>query len=356
MPRTTTSLMLLVGALGCTGTIGEGGHSPTDSPDVAPTPAQCAAQGPAASPAILSRLSARAVDRSLEALFGEPSTRAEELLHDAPGGADLVGSIDVERQLDFGAQVGIAEGPRLQCGETTECRTRVATWGRRVWRRPLSDAELDALMALPSGRERMTRLFGSPHFHYVPEPVGDTPGVAELDGWARATRLAFALTGATPDDALLDAAAAGALETAEGVRTEGERLLGTEGGQRWLRAFFHWWLDLDHLADLDKDPEVFGDWSDAVPGLYRRELDAFVDALVAGGRLGFDDLVSATWTMENDALARYRGHSAPSSEAFVRVERDPAHHAGVLTSGAFLATHGRHRCREQPQLGQTNAG
>ncbi|MFN8096644.1 MAG: DUF1592 domain-containing protein [Vicinamibacteria bacterium] len=98
--------------------------------------------------------------------------------------------------------------------------------GRRVWRRPLDPGERDRLVAragdagaalgdfhagLAQGPRRDAQ---GPSFLYrieLGEPDRDHPGAWRLTGWELASRLSFLLWNTAPDDALLDAAAAGDL-------------------------------------------------------------------------------------------------------------------------------------------------
>ena len=66
------------------------------------------------------------------------------------------------------------------------------------------------------------------------------PTARRLTGYEMAARLSFFLTGTTPSDALLDAAAAGELDTREGVRIWATTLLTSTDGrpQEAMRKFF----------------------------------------------------------------------------------------------------------------------
>ncbi|XXY46133.1 DUF1592 domain-containing protein [Sorangium sp. So ce269] len=55
----------------------------------------------------------------------------------------------------------------------------------------------------------------------------------------------------TPDDALLDAAELGALDTAEGVREQAERLLSQKRARVAARRSSAYWLELDGTPTTD---------------------------------------------------------------------------------------------------------
>lgn len=129
--------------------------------------------------------------------------------------------------------------------------------GRRAFRRPLTADELssrEALIdacggALPGLRCAVASLIYSPHFIYRVELPTD--GV--YTGYAMASRLAYFLWGGPPDDALLDAAAAGELDTAEGVRLHATRMMDDPRARVGLRSFVDEWFRTDRLERLGRD-------------------------------------------------------------------------------------------------------
>ncbi|MBI5516656.1 MAG: DUF1592 domain-containing protein [Deltaproteobacteria bacterium] len=155
-------------------------------------------------------------------------------------------------------------------------RAALAPAGRRLWRRPLSPEELDALVAV-ARRAAMTlgdfhqglgfafaALLQSPDFLFRVElgvPDRARPDRRVFVGHELASRLAFFLWNGPPDDALLDAAVAGALDTPEGLASEARRLLLSPKARRGLRSFVTEWLELARLDDLTKDTQLFPSFS-----------------------------------------------------------------------------------------------
>src|SRR5262249_10207642 len=98
--------------------------------------------------------------------------------------------------------------------------TMIKQIGRRLYRRPLTDAEVSSFTSLAqmgaiatdpySGpKTALEAMLQSPHFLYrVQIGVADAKraGLVGLTGYELATRLSFLLLGTTPDDALLDMA------------------------------------------------------------------------------------------------------------------------------------------------------
>lgn len=133
--------------------------------------------------------------------------------------------------------------------------------GQRAWRRPLSDAEVerytqlhaDCLSATGVEAEAYRCVFSgllhSPRFLYRVELAQD--GVYR--GYAMASRLAYFLWSAPPDAALLDAAFAGQLDTAEGVRAQAQRMLDDPLARQGLGVFVDEWYRTDRLERLERD-------------------------------------------------------------------------------------------------------
>jgi hypothetical protein len=79
------------------------------------------------------------------------------------------------------------------------------------------------------------------------EDEAGSGGLYSIDAWSVASRLAYALTGQGPDEALLDAAAKDALGSEDEVRPHAERLIGSPAARAQLRATLRDWLNLDAI-------------------------------------------------------------------------------------------------------------
>jgi hypothetical protein len=90
----------------------------------------------------------------------------------------------------------------------------------------------------------IVRAIVSPHFHQLLEldstPTGD--GRRRIDAFAVASRLAFGLTGALPDEQLLSAAQAGELSDLTAVRAQAERLMQGDLARDRARRLLRDWL------------------------------------------------------------------------------------------------------------------
>jgi hypothetical protein len=115
--------------------------------------------------------------------------------------------------------------------------TFIARLGRRAYRRPLSAEEqqsyetlftaaagiLTSGDAFADGAQLVIEaMLQSPNFVYRTELGGDGE---PLSGYEIASKLSFLLRDTTPDDALLDAAAAGELDTGEGISARARQMM-----------------------------------------------------------------------------------------------------------------------------------
>jgi Protein of unknown function (DUF1592)/Protein of unknown function (DUF1588) len=186
--------------------------------------------------------------------------------------------------------------------ELTRCReTLLDRVLRRLFRRPLSASEresyevfIDDIGGVDGLEWALVRAIVSPHFHQhlelTSEDAGD--GRLRIDAFAAASRLAFALTSTLPDELLLDAAEQGELDTLEGLREQGERLLQSDAARDRVRTLLLDWLE---ISPPDPAPAVaasLGIDREGLGGEARDELLRFVDYVVFERRGSFRDL----WT------------------------------------------------------------
>lgn len=228
-------------------------------------------------------------------------------------------------------------------------RSFVAQFGRRVYRRPLTDAEVAryASLAALAGddvdaapRVVLDAMLQSPHFLYVVEAPSHTRA-GRVDGYTLATRLAYALWGTTPTDALLDQAAAGELDTDEGYARVASAMLDDARAHAGLRRFFGQWLRFDQTAWIVRNAgDYHNRWRPEFVDDYAEETARFADALAFTDGADFRDLVSARWSIVNPRLASL--YDVPAGEAptegWARVTLpDAEERSGVLTHGGTMA-------------------
>jgi hypothetical protein len=237
-------------------------------------------------------------------------------------------------------------------GDAPACGRRFATsFATRAWGRPPSAEELGRLdPVFTAGSDGADYAAGiallaeailqSPYFLYRSE-LGEGPvagGRVRLGPYEIASAISFAITGSRPDAALLAAAAAGTLATAEGRASEARRLLATSAARGQLRVFLRAWLGLTDVAFINKDLGIFPVFTPKVRFAMDRELDTFLDSVLGGaGRV--DELLLADYSFPGPPLAPiYKDDVLDPIGDFTRTRLDPRRR-GLLSSPSFLATH-----------------
>jgi hypothetical protein len=207
-------------------------------------------------------------------------------------------------------------------------RMALAPIGLRLYRRPLSGTELTAAATLATqaatalgdfyaGLEfGVAYLLQSPSFLFREELGTDdpnTPGQRVYQGYEMASRLSYFVWNAGPDQALLDDAAAGRLDTADGVRTAAQRLLADPRAEDGVRELAYEWLGLSGLDDLVKDPTVYTQISPEV-GPAAREETMRVVAHAFATDMDARDLMTTRDTFVDRKLASIYVIRAPRSD------------------------------------------
>jgi hypothetical protein len=229
--------------------------------------------------------------------------------------------------------------------------------GQRAWRRPLDPAELDALagVAQTAGAELrdpwrglafgLSALLQSPDFLFRVErgePDPEAPAGSDRRRYTSlemASRLAFFLWDAPPDDALLEAGLRGELATAEGVRAAASRMLADARAERGLSRFFEEAINLDRLSGLTKDPATFPQMSGTLGASMRGEIEALFRDVVFTRDADFGEILTSRRVFVNGELASLYGLPAPADPAVHAAYDLPAGHprGGLLGTGGLLA-------------------
>jgi len=247
-------------------------------------------------------------------------------------------------------------------GQGPEARARqfIEEFGRRAYRRPLAPAEVDTYAALfaganevlpdadpfLAGTQLMLQLFlQSPHFIYRAElsEVARIDGLIPLSGYELATKLSYLLWNTMPDDQLLDAAGAGELSTAAGVRAYAEQMLGDPRAREVIGSFHHQLYDYEKFLDLYKDPGLYPQFTPETGADMVREAELFVESVVFDREGGLTDLLTSRTAFLNDRLAAIYGQDGTFTGDFSEIELDPAERSGLLTRIGFLAANGTAR-------------
>lgn len=221
---------------------------------------------------------------------------------------------------------------------------------RLAWRRAPTDDEVNALLAVADAavddpeptmpaRLAIEAMLQSPSFLLrveVGEQDPDDPTRLRLTGPEIATRLSYLVLASTPPAWLLDAADAGALADADGVEEAARTLLADERAREGLRNFHVQWLQLPLLAGLQRDPELYPQWTETLAASMAEETARYVDDHVWGDGADFlDVLVSPYGWVDGDLAALY---GVEAADGFARVDLDADHKRGGLLTQASVLT------------------
>lgn len=234
--------------------------------------------------------------------------------------------------------------------DDAECLSEViSAWGARVWRRPLDEGEVENLVALglASGetlgsfdegvRYAMLALLQSPLFIYRIEVGEAVDGVRYYTGYEMASRLSYGLWNTGPDDELLSAAAAGELTDDTGLAAQVERLLASDRLRTGVRNFFAEWLELYHLDQLNKDPNIFFHFSAELGAAAREETLSMVERLVIDEDQDIREMFHVRETWVDRRLASIYNVPAAVDEGFGMIELpEDGPRAGFLGQVSFL--------------------
>lgn len=215
--------------------------------------------------------------------------------------------------------------------------------GPRAYRRPLTAAERELLVGTfdhylaQDGFDvalelTLQLLLQSPQFLYRIETTGPDgrPGPYDV-----AARLSYLLWSTMPDDALFDAAAGGALATADGIAAEVDRMLDDPRALEGFLVFAQQWLALPRLERVTKLPADGLD--DTLRAALAEEAHRFLTEIVfaRGGTL--DDLLTSSRGFVSPETAAIYGLPAPADWEEVDLPDD---RRGFLMQAQFLAAHG----------------
>ena len=220
--------------------------------------------------------------------------------------------------------------------------------GRRAYRRPLIDGDLDTLLAFyeqgraeggfEAGiRKAIERLLVAPEFLFRIErdPIDAAPGTAYgLTDLELATRLSLFLWSDIPDEPLLAAAEAGRLSDPDELDGQVTRMLADPRARALVDNFASQWLQLGRVRGVIPDADVFWEFDENLRADMERETTLFLESQLLGDR-GVMELFDADYTFVNERLARHYGRDGVYGERFRRVPVE-GERAGLLGHASLL--------------------
>ncbi|MBX3249033.1 MAG: DUF1592 domain-containing protein [Myxococcales bacterium] len=365
MPRSRLAIAVIVPLLGCQGAIGDPGSS---DPTERPSSDYCARIDQSPGFVTLHRLNRTEIDRTLAELFGpdvgRPATATLPPDNESHAGflndADVltIGPVAIEGLNNIVSEIGLEYARRSDfvaryAGTCDPASDGAAACGRafgerflpRAWRRPVSEAELDAFATLvgdaAEGRtfelalsQGIRSALLSASFLFRPETHGE--GIRELDGYELASRLSYALWATMPDDELFELAAAGALNDTGAIRAQMDRMIADPRFDAFLDEFAVRWLKVYRLAYSSPAPDLFPGFDPALRAAMLEETRLFIRHVIEED-LPLSTLVTADFTFVNERLAAHYGIEGVEGDEMRRV-RLPAGspRGGLLTQGSLL--------------------
>ncbi|RYZ08418.1 MAG: DUF1592 domain-containing protein [Myxococcales bacterium] len=371
----TAGVLLAIGLGGCVGKIGSSGPEAgplgpggPDSPGTAGSSSgpggPGSASGDCTAPQVgaerIQRLTPREYTNSLRALLDD-----DALAPVLDADKEPIATLDAVRKWFNAAEAAVPSdaawlGRYGRCDPATDvacAKELYESFAERAFRRPLKEDEREWLAsswaALPARATNVQRLevmgelvLQAPQFLYQYAEGTPAGAVNVLDGHARAERLSYFLWDAPPDADLLAAAASGELDTREGMRAHGERLLADERAKPVLRSFLADWLELEGatilpgLDETPKDSKLFPGFDGALRQSMRRELETFMDHVMFEADGSLMELFTSTRAYVNGPLAELYGVEGPATaDEWAWVDLEPTERAGMLTRAGFLAVH-----------------
>lgn len=224
-------------------------------------------------------------------------------------------------------------------------------FGQRAWRRPLTTAELDDLVALfglvleqgDTFDEGITlalkAVLVSHHFVYRVEldPDPESPEEHPLTDWELASRLSYFLWSSMPDAELMELAAAGKLNDHDEIERQVRRMIASPKAAALVDNFAGQWLYTRALEDSSPDIWYFEDWNETLRESMRAEAWLTFHAFMREDR-SLLELIGGSTSFVNDVLAEHYGlsdfYALPGT--FVEVDLTSVSRGGVLRQGALL--------------------
>ena len=257
--------------------------------------------------------------------------------------------VDLDAELDFepaseaaaARATGSADAlARLYAG--TDSLGFVRALGRRAFRRPLTADEETSYQGMfamgeslygagfANGAALVIRaMLASPKFLYRSE-LGAAG--APLSGYEVAAKLSFWLLGTTPSDDLLDKAASGALDSADGVESAARAMLEQPAATAMMRDFHAQMYHLDRYDALDPARADAGLRSELTEASSR-----FFDAIFSGGE-SLRSIFTSTRFFAGPGLAPLYGLTPAPTQLEERMS--DASRGGYFTQVPFLLLNG----------------
>ncbi|MDC0568026.1 DUF1592 domain-containing protein [Akkermansiaceae bacterium] len=235
-------------------------------------------------------------------------------------------------------------------GNSRDAATAITGMMRRAYRRPPTHAEIKEIIARYEAElenkkpqdEALANAFKailvSPNFLLRVENSVATAKDQEVSDFDLATRLSYFLWASTPDDELLDAAAAGKLSDSADREAQVERMLADPRSLSLGEIFAAEWLSTDDVGPrIRKDP-IDNPWcTESLMAAMRAETAHFFHSLVMDNA-PVVRLINADYTFLNAELARHYRIRGIEGNKIRRVSLETKQRGGIFGHASVLAT------------------
>jgi len=225
------------------------------------------------------------------------------------------------------------------------CSVRfIRQFGKRAFRRPLLDSEVDRYRKLFSLGANQGKSFNagaqlvveamlqSPNFLLRTENGSDP----QTRPYEVASRLSYFLWNSMPDQTLFRAAEAGELNTPEGLESAARRMLQDKRAHAMVDDFVQQWLRFDRLLTSVKDRRSFPQYTPELALAMTEETRRLIADLVWKNG-DFTQFYSADYGFLSSTLANLYNIPAPEKD-FDKVTLPPeTERSGILGQAVFLA-------------------
>jgi mono/diheme cytochrome c family protein len=221
---------------------------------------------------------------------------------------------------------------------------------RSAYRRPVTEADIQPLLDLYKvGRKEggfetgiglaLQRILVSPEFLFRIEhdPATVSAGAAyRISDLELASRLSFFLWSSTPDNQLLNLAAAGKLKEPAVLEQQVRRMLADSRSNALVTNFFGQWLYLRNMPGVHPDQDAFPEFDENLRAAFEQETQLFLESNLREDRSVLD-LLNADYTFVNERLARFYGIPNIYGSHFRRVSLEGHdERKGLLGQGSIL--------------------
>lgn len=306
----------------------------------------------------LRRLSEQQVRNSIESVFGE--IFANDIWPDLEDGARLIGmnstadklninNLNFERLYEMVKSVSatlLSEQSLTTCinAASSDCVTQwVSDYGIRLWRRPLTSAEVEGLnggiATFTTNEQRLAfaihSLLLSSNFYFRSEIGSLNDGLAQLTNYEMVSLLSYALVNTTPDDVLLALAEQSEPLSSEQLRAQAERLLALPAANSAMVSVYKDYLKLDLVLSRPK-ADYLG-FNDQVRADVLASAELTLADKIAENQSITDVFLGDSFYV-NSNIAYLFGTTTASAN-LTEVSLSGSERQGLLNHPAFLAVH-----------------